>query len=160
MSDDTPETTETETAPDPDDITPGEGDQQGANLFRDVDDEYDYGEPVDTWLGESAETEVRIENIAGSQVKRFHLVEPETPDGMQAIMDGVVMRDRLAVCQQLVAEPELTEEVWNEHLTGREKTILHDRCLTWIRADEFMSAEMVEEIRSQMNGDDADEADS
>lgn len=131
------------------DISPGEG--GSADLFDDVDDDYDYSDAAETWIGEPAETEVAIESVSGAQVKRFHLQEPTEADAMTHIVNGFLRNDEYAVCRVIVAAPDI-DDCWNK-LTGREKAILYDRCLSWINIDEVIGQDTIRQLQSQENPD-------
>ena len=127
---------------DREDLTPG-GDLESP-LTGDVDPETDYEGATETWIGEPATVELSIETLDGIDVKQFALEEPDNAATMDQIFRGIMNDDRHAVCDALVREPALSDEsgepndVWREKLTGRERSLLFDHALAWVRAGDYV----------------------
>lgn len=122
------------------DVTPGEA--VPSDLYFPVDEDYDYEEASETWIGEGARTELRIENVDGSQVKRFLLTEPGDEEVTQCI--HAVLTDReYPFCEAIVEEPELTKDRWIGRLTGKERKLLYDHCFAWVDFGEFVTMQQV-----------------
>lgn len=129
---------------DREDLSPGA--DLESELFGDVDPDTDYQTEAESWLGEPATTEISIETIDGIDVKRFILEEPDRQESMTRIFQGVMSDDRYTVCKELVREPDLTGDIWENRMTGREKELLFDHSLAWIRVHDFVDIQaMLEE---------------
>lgn len=121
---------------DREDLTPGEDVE--SDLFDDPDPETDYEGAAETWIGEPATTEITIETVGGIDVKQFVLREPDSEGSMGRIMQGILAGDQYTVCKEIVDEPQLTPELWENQMTGREQSLLFDHALAWIRIADFV----------------------
>lgn len=132
MSDDVtavdPETGEVE------DITPGAGTPNA--LLHDADGEFDYEGATETWVGDPARIELRIDAIDG-ETKRFLLVEPDDAT-MDQLIEAVLDGDEHAFCASVVERPTLTHQRW-QSLTGRERKLLFDNAFSWLHFSEFVT---------------------
>lgn len=127
------------TAADPDtgeieDITPGSGPDA---LLHDPDDEFGYQDSAETWVGEPARVEIRIDAIDGA-TKRFLLVEP-SDSTMDQLIAAFLDDDEYAFCAGVVESPELTSHRWREEMTGRERKLLYDSAFSWLHFGDFVS---------------------
>lgn len=123
-----PETGEVE------DITPGSGPDA---LLHDVEEGFDYEETAETWVGEPARVEIRIDDLDGG-TKRYLLVEPDG-ETMDQLIVAVLNEDEFSFCAGVVEEPELTERRWSESMTGREQKLLYDSAFSWLHFGDFVS---------------------
>lgn len=116
------------------DITPGAGTPDA--LLHDPDEGYDHEAEAETWVGDPAQVELRIDAIDGEE-KRFVLVEPD--DGtMDQLIEAVLDGDEHAFCAGVVNRPTLSHERW-QSMTGRERKLLFDNAFSWLHFGEFVS---------------------
>lgn len=120
------------------DITP---DGSASECYHEVDPAYDYDDASETWVGEPARTELRIETVGG-QAKRYLLVEPDD-EGVDACVHAMLTDDERAFCASVVDQPELTAGHWRRGHTGRERKLLFDHCYAWIRFGDFVTMQNI-----------------
>ena len=110
-------------------------------LYDTPDPEFDYAQGLGeaTHLGERERTEFSLERLDGTAVKRYRFVEPETDEEMNQLIRAVLVADRYEFCRVIVDEPELTNRVWQDDHTPRERSLLYDHCFAWMRMSDFVS---------------------
>lgn len=116
------------------DITPGSGPDA---LLHDPDDEYAFESAAETWVGDLARVEIRIDAIGEGQ-KRYLLVEPDDST-MDQLIAAVLDDDEHAFCAGVVESPDLTSQRWHEEMTGRERKLLYDSAFSWLHFADFVS---------------------
>jgi hypothetical protein len=133
---------------DRDDLSPGDAESQ---LFDDVDESHDYEAATETWIGEPATTELSIETVDGIDVKQFVLREPDEQGSMRRIFRGIMEDDRRAVCEEIVDAPTLTDDIWQNRMVERERELLYDHVLAWIRVQDFVDMQAMLESSDASN---------
>lgn len=121
------------------DITPGE--QAPSDLYHTPDQGYNYDEAAETWVGDPARVELRVEPVGEGEPKRFLLAEPDTPETMDAMVMAVLEGDERTFCTHAVEEPALSTTMWNERLTERERKLLYDHAFGWLGFGDFLTAQ-------------------
>ncbi|WP_114576714.1 hypothetical protein [Saliphagus sp. LR7] len=132
------------------DLSPGG--ETASDLFGDVDDAIDYEGAAETWIGEPATTELTIETVGGYQAKRFVLAEPDDEETMEQLLVAVLRDDKREFCEAMVDEPTLTDEIWNDRLTERERQLVFDLAFAWGRFGDFESmAQAADEVEQRLS---------
>lgn len=115
------------------------GGRTARELYDEVDETADLNAEARTWLGERTEAQLQIERLDGTQVKRFHLSEPESEESMMQLIRAVIDNNQYEFCRQVVDEPDLDVDLWESSLTPRERSLLYDHCFSWCRMEEFVT---------------------
>lgn len=124
---------------------------------QDADPDKDYAAAVETWIGQPLQAELTIhppsaedaETTTDREPKRFVLVEPDDQETMQAIYQAIYAGDRLGVCRSVVAEPQLTDAVWTDRLTGYERAQLFAKVASWLHTEEVVDLDRLQQLVEQ-----------
>lgn len=120
------------------DVSPG-GDTPD-ELLSEPNEEINYEAAAETWIGDQATVELRIDPLDDQEPKRFLLEEPDA-EATYRIITAVLDQDRYQLCDAIVQEPALSREMWDTKLTGRERTLLYDHAFAWVRVGDFVSVQ-------------------